>query len=435
MVEPWVYLIVGVAILLIFIILKVPIGISLGMAGIIGLWWLGGWGSMFVALKVYPYMKVANWSLVPLPLFIIMGYFAAAGGITEKAYATAHKLIGRLPGSLALATTVASAMFGACCGSSVATAGVMGKICIPEMLKYGYSKRLACGATACAALLAIMIPPSIMLIIYGSITGESVGKLLIGGIIPGILTVMVYSIGITIMVKRDPKIAPTGQSFSWIEKIKAIKDVWGVLILALVIIGGIYTGVFTPSEAAAVGSFAALVMALVRGRKAFPAIRNALEETARTTSMIFLLIIGSTFFSFFLTTSGATLWLTHEVLVLPVSRMVILALVVVMYLGLGMIVDPISMLLITLPIVYPIIIKFGFNGIWFGIIVTQLTELATITPPVGMNLYVIKGVAPPDVSLEDVLLGSIPFILMQLVVLVLLIAFPQIALFLPSLMR
>jgi tripartite ATP-independent transporter DctM subunit len=301
-------------------------------------------------------------------------------------------------------------------------------------LKYGYGKKLAAGATAAGALLAVMIPPSVVLVIYGGITLESVGKLLIAGILPGILTVIVYSIGIAIWVKSDPKIAPPGPSFTFGEKIKSIKDVWGIALLALIIIGGIYSGFFTPSEAAAVGGFAALLLALSTGRKAFPAIRGAFEETARTTSMIFLLLIGSTFFSFFLTLSGGAAWISQTVAGLPVSRMVILGAIVLLYVGLGMIIDTISMQLITVPIMYPIILNLGFDGIWFGVLVTQLVELGMITPPVGINLYVLKGVAPPEVSLEDVLVGVVPFIVMQIIVIVILIAFPQIALILPSMM-
>lgn len=424
-----------VTLLILLILCKVPIAVALGTAGILGMWHLFGWEGMFGALKMLPYSNVASWSLMPVPLFILMGYFAAAGGVTDDAYRVAYKWVGRLPGGLAQASMLACGMFAAVSGSSVATAGTIGRIAIPEMLKYNYDKRLATGVVCCGGLLGVMIPPSMIFVIYGTVTQVSIGKLLIAGILPGILTIMAYALCIVILVKRRPNIAPGGESFNWVDRFKSVKDTWSILLLATCIIGGIYSGLFTPTEAAGAGAFFALLIGLRKGRQGAKGIFSSLGETARTTSMIFLLIVGSTFFSFYLSMSGVTQWVSQTVLSLSVPNWAILLLCLSIYLPLGMIIDSISLLLITLPLIFPIIQSLGYNGIWFGVLIVKLNEIAMVTPPLGINLYVIKGVSPPEVKLEDVMIGMLPFLACEMIVLAILVAFPQISLILPSFMR
>ena len=437
MLSPPVLAIIVVICLLILIALRVPLAIALGSLGFFGLVYVLGWDSTIDSLKMYPLMKIASWSLLAVPLFVMMGNFAAAAGITENAYALAQRWTGkRLPGSLAIATIGTGAMFASCSGSSPAMVGAMGVVCLPEMLRYGYDKRLASGATCCGALLGPMIPPSIAFVIYGIMTETSIGRLLIAGIIPGILTALVFITGIIIWVKMNPRIAPKAASGITSEKrINVAKAIGPILLLALIIMGGIYSGVFTATEAAGIGAFSALVLGLIRGRKNLPAIGRAISETTGSTSMIFLLLIGSTFLSFFFVMSGITTWFVEFAVALPVSRTIVLILILAMYVALGMVVDSISMMLITLPVVFPAIVALGYNPIWFGVLIVKLNEIALITPPVGMNVYILKAVAPPEISLGDIFYGSFAFLAMEIVTLALLVALPQLSLFLPSLMK
>lgn len=433
MLSPPVLAIVAVSLLLLLIALRVPLAFALGSVGFCGLLFVLGFESTIEALKVYPFMKLASWSLLCVPLFVMMGHFAAAAGIADRAYDLAHKWLGWVPGSLAIATIGACAMFASCSGSSPAMVGTMGRVALPEMLKHGYDKRFASGATCCGALLAPMIPPSVAFVIYGVITETSIGHLLIAGILPGLFTALIFMIGIIILVKRKPQIAPKAPVSK--ERVNVVKAIGPVLLLATIILGGIYSGIFTSTEAAAVGAFAALIFGLMRGRKNLPVIGRAISETTGATSMVFLLLIGSTFLSFFFTVSGITNWFVNFVVSLPVPPTVALIFLLFLYIPLGMVVDSISMMLITLPVVFPIIVAFGYNPIWFGVLIVKLNEIALITPPVGMNVYILKAVAPPEISLEDVFAGSFTFLAMEIFTLGILVAFPQISLFLPNLMK
>lgn len=428
-------LLLGIGLVLIFILLEIPVAVALGITGIIGMWSMYGWETMFESFKIFPWMKVASWELLPVPLFILMGFFAAAGGVTSAAFSTAYKWVGRLPGGLGHATVVSCGLFAAACGSSTATAGTMGSIAVPEMLKYGYSKRLATGLVCAAGTLGVMIPPSMIFVIYGITTQVSIGKLLISGILPGLLTLLFYSLAIVIIAKRRPSMAPRGEYFGWADKFKGLGDIWGIFILAFCVVGGIYSGFFTATEAAGVGAFAALMIGLRKGKKGAISMGKSLADTARTTSMIFLLILGSGFFSFFLSMSGAAESVTSFVLGLELPSWAILSLLLFLYIPLGMVIDSISLLLITLPVVFPIVAGLGYDGIWFGVLQVKLNEIAMITPPVGINLYVIKGVAPEGVTFEDIVMGMLPFLLCEICVLILLVIFPKISLFLPSLMK
>lgn len=423
---------------LILLCLRVPIAVSLTVAALAGILVISGgdFNLALIAFKKIPFTQIASWSLLPIPLFIIMGSFAFAAGITQKAYRTASNWLGWMPGGLGVATMGACAMFAACSGSSVATAGTMGRVALPEMLKYGYDKKLATGTVASGGLLGIMIPPSIVFVIYGIVTETSIARLLLAGVFPGLLTALLFSLTIILMVTRNPKLAPTRvTAATWKARIYSLKDVWGVLLLALVIMGGIYSGTFTPSEASAVGALAALILALAQGRRAWPEIKKAFLDTIATASMIFFLMVGAGLFSFTITMAGVPRWFAETITSLAVPNIVILTLIIGLYFVLGMFVDTISMMLITLPVVFPVILGLGYNPIWFGVLVVKFNELGLITPPVGVNVYVIKGVSPPGISLEDVFRGCIPFLITELVTLIILIAFPIISLWLPSMMH
>lgn len=429
----------ALAVIIVFLILlciRVPIAFALFTTAAVGLLVVADTEVLFHELQTVPFRQLATWSILPIPLFIIMGDFAFAAGITKNAYRAASAWLGWLPGGLGVATTGACAMFAACSGSSVATAGTMGRVALPEMLELGYNKRLAAGTVAAGGLLGIMIPPSVIFVIYGVVTETSISRLLLAGIFPGLLTAVLFALTIIFMVMRNPKLTPMKQTrITWKDRVIALPQVWGVVALALVIMGGIYTGVFTPSEAAAVGAFAALIFALAQGRKALPHIWRAFRDTIATSSMIFFLMVGAGLLSFTLTIGGVPQWFVGTIVAMPLPHIVILVFIVALYFLLGMFVDTISMMLITLPVIFPVILSLGYDPIWFGVLVVKFNELGLITPPVGVNVYVIKGVAPPDISLEDVFRGVMPFLIAELISLSILIAFPVISLWLPSTMK
>jgi tripartite ATP-independent transporter DctM subunit len=369
-----------------------------------------------------------------IPLFIIMGYFAYYAGLTRDVFFTARQWFGHLTGGLAIATTYGCAGFAACTGSSPATAAVMGKMAIPEMIKYGYHPRLAAGAVAAGGTLAILIPPSVPLVIYGIITEQSVGILLIAGILPGILTAIVYALMLQVRVKLNPSLARPLPAVSWSKRFISLKFTWGMLTIVLLILIGIYSGIFTPTEAGGAGATATFLMALALRRLSWAEFKEALLDTGRATVMIFSIIVGVLIFVRFLAITGLTGAFSETVLALEVPSIVILIGVLTIFVFLGMFLELIGMMLLALPIIYPAIMALGFDPIWFGIIVVKMGEICLITPPVGLNVYVVHSVAP-DISIHEIFRGIVPFLIMEFFVLIILIVFPQIILFLPSLMH
>lgn len=417
--------------LLILLSIRIPIAFSLGIAGTIGIVLIDGWHIGIYSLQTYPFAFLKSWLLVAIPLFVLMGYLASSAGVTEHAFATAYRWLGQLPGGLAMASIAACAAFAATSGSSVATAGMVGAVAIPEMQKYGYDNKLASGSVAAGGLLGILIPPSIALVIYGFLTKTSVAKLLLAGLFPGILTALIYFIGIFLMVKAKPTLAPQAIRFSWKERFKSLPNIWGVTILFITVIVGIYVGVFTPTEAAAAGSGLALLMSLFKNIKHPSIVLKAFGDTGRTTGMILGICIGASLFTQFFTLSGVPLWISELVANIQMHRMWVLILILSIYLPLGMFLDTISILLITVPIFFPVILSLGYNPILFGILVVKMEEISLITPPVGLNVYVIKGVAD-DIPLGDIFKGIIPFLFMEFIVIAMLLVWPEIALWLPD---
>jgi len=419
--------------LLVLIVLGVHVGIAMGMIGFFGIAIVQGSFQVAIgALGATPYSVVMSFVLTALPVFLLMGLFAMYAGITEDAYHMGYNWLGKLPGGLSLATIAACAGFGACSGSSIATAMLFTKISVPEMRRVGYDKRFACGTTAAGGMLAMLIPPSAMLIIIGFLTDTSVAKLFIGGIFPGILLAVMYVAAILLMVLRKPQLAPMAAiTISWRERFVSLRKVWGLLVIMLFVFAGIYTGVFTPTEAGSTGALATFIMALALRKLTWPRLCEAIVDTVQTTCLLFFVIIGATIFSRFIALSGVII---EGILGWRLNPLLVVLMFVMVYLIAGCFLDAISIFAITLPIVFPIILKLGFDPIWFGIIALMSIEMGLVTPPLGMNVYAVKAAAPEDVTLEDVFRGVFPFFLVMLAFLGVLIAFPPIITFLPNAM-
>jgi tripartite ATP-independent transporter DctM subunit len=368
-----------------------------------------------------------------IPLFILMGAFAFNAGLSEDLYRTVYKWLGHLRGGLAMATVGACACFAAICGSSLATAATLGSVALPEMKKYKYDPALATGSIAAGGTIGILIPPSVILVIYGIITELSIGKLFLAGFIPGILEAVFYMITISIITSINPNLGPRGPKTTLNEKFIALSKTWEVLFLFLLVIGGIYLGVFTPNEAAGVGAFGAFIFGILRKKLKWKNFKESFIDTGKTTGMIFLIILGAMILGYFLSVAKLPSELARFVSELPVNRYVILIMILIVFLLLGCIMDSMAIVLLTVPIFYPLILKLGFDPIWFGILVTRMTEIGLITPPVGLNVYIIKGIS--DVPMGTIFKGITPFLIADLCEVALLIAFPQLSLFLPSLMK
>jgi len=396
----------------------------------VGLWIMKNFNVAGNVLGFLPHAIVAHYSLSVIPLFIIMGYYAFYAGLTDDIFFTARQWVGHLPGGLAIASVFGCAGFAACTGASTASAAIMGRVAIPEMRKYGYHPRLAAGVVAASGTLASLIPPSVILVIYGIITEQSIGALLIGGFIPGVISAIIYAGMIYTRVKISPELGKLQPKASWKEKLYALKGTWGVLVLIFLIIGGIYSGVFTPTEAGGAGAFSAFLMALFMRRLTLERLKESLLETGRTTIMIFSIIVGVLIFVRFLALTGLPATFAEFVLELSLPRIVVILLIMSIYIFLGMFLDAIGMMMLTLPIVFPAVVALGYDPIWFGIIIVKMCEICLITPPVGLNCYIVRSVAP-DIPLEEVFRGIIPFVAMDVLTVALFIAFPGIITFLP----
>jgi tripartite ATP-independent transporter DctM subunit len=425
---------IGVLVLVILLFSGIHIGVVMGMIGFLGIASISGWDSGFVVLKTVPFTTFANYGMSVVPLFILMGAFCFYSGISKELYDCVHKWLGQLRGGLAMATVGACALFAAVSGSSLATAATMGSVALPEMKRYRYDPALATGCIAAGGTMGILIPPSIPLVIYGILTSESIGKLLMAGIIPGILEAVFYIITIHILCLWRPSLGPPGPKSSLIEKVASLKAIWAVVVLFTLVIGGIYFGFFSPTEAAGVGSCGAFVFALVRKRLSWRNFQESLTSSIKTTAMIFAILLGAMILGYFFAVTRLPFELASFIGGLPVNRYVILILILIVYLILGCIMDSLAMILLTVPIFYPLIKTLGFDPIWFGIIVVRAMEIGMITPPVGMNVFIIKGIAQ-DVPMYTIFRGAVPFLIADLCHVTLLILVPQLATFLPGLMR
>ena len=433
--SPTILAILSVFALLLFLAAGLPIFVTLGIVGLIGIGLLSSFSTALGMLREVPYSSNAEYLYLVIPLFVLMGHFAYYAGITNLAFEIGRKWFSRLPAGLALATICACAFMGAACGSSVAASATMGRIALPEMLNKGYNRQFAAGCVAAGGLLAIIIPPSVVLVLYAVITNSSVGACLLGGFIPGIITAIIFMIGISVMLRRNPGLAPPTESFTWKERFVSLKGAWGIVVLFSIVIGGMGFGVFTPVEASAGGVFAALLMLLFRrDRRGLAAhLNESMIDTVRTSVFIFIIMICAGLYSNFLIRAGTGKAISLAIANLHVPPLVVVIAALAVYLPLGCFLDPASCLLITLPILYPIVVKdLGYSPIWFGVLVTKLIEIGLLTPPVGLNVYTIAGVAP-EIPLEEVFRGAGVFILFESVTVVLLLAFPILSTWLPSL--
>ena len=425
--------IVGFAVLFALMLLRVPIGISMGIVGIGGFAAVVGIDPALSILTNSPITTVTNYTFSLVPLFILMGALATESGMSRELFATGTAWLGGRRGGMAMATIGACGGFAAICGSSVATAATMARIATPEMRRLGYSDSLSCGVVAAGGTLGILIPPSLGLALYGIIVEQDIAELFIAGIVPGILAVLMYIVTLQIIAWFNPEAMPAGDRASWAERWRSVRSVWAVMLLFLFVIGGIYLGWFTPTEAAGMGAGGALIIAVLRGRLNLRQFGRCLIETVRLTAAIYMVLIGALLFGYFLAITQAPQGLVAFIGGLDIGAYGVLVVIIVFYLILGCLLDVVSMIILTVPIVYPLVTQIGFDPIWFGVIIVMIMELGLITPPIGLNVFVIKGVVR-DVSMTEIYKGVAPFIGTDVVRLALLLAFPQIVLFLPRTM-
>ena len=418
--------------MIILIAIGMPVAFAMGVSGAIGIFFMGGFDSLMGILGTSPYRTAASYTLTTVPLFILMAEFIVKSEIVHDIFEAGYKWLGHLPGGVAIATVMADAGFGAMCGSSTAAAAAMSSVAIPQMKRLKYKDSLSGGVVAIAGTLAIMIPPSIVFIIYGSVTETSIGKLLIAGIIPGILTAIAYAVAIYVWVKIDPSVSPSQQAFPWNEKVRSLKYVWPMFVLFGVVVGTIYTGVATPTESAAFGATTALVMGLAMGRLDRGKILAACLATIKTTVMIFVLIIGAMIFGYYMTMTQLAQDTVKLIAAASLDRWVIMGGLVVLYIFLGCILDQIAILLLTLPITFPLVMSLGFDPIWFGVVITALAEIGLITPPVGLNCFIVSQVS--KIPLEEVFKGASILMISEMIVMAMLLYWPEISLWLPSMM-
>ena len=430
--DPLVISIIGLVAFFFLMSQGMHIAFSFMFVGFMGVALLRGLDSGFSLIGQQPFVWASNGNLIAVPLFILMGQFVFHAGIGTELFEFVHKWIGRFRGGLALATTVASAAFGACSGISLASAATMGTVAYPEMEKYKYDRRLSTGCITAGGALSCLIPPSVAFIIYGVLTEQSIAKLFIAGILPGLLLATMFLLLIIIMCRRNPQLGPPGPSYTWKEMLVSLKGVVGVLILFIVVMGGLFMGVFTPSEAGAMGAFGAFVIAAARGKLTKSSVVAAVRDALKTSGFILTITIGAMMFSNFLAVGGFSGMFREWIEALPLSRNLIMISILFIYIPLGMVMDVLAMILLTVPIVYPVVQAMGFDPIWFGVVLTLLAEMGLLTPPVGLSTYVVSGVT--KVPLEEVFRGIAPFVVVMLLCLAVLYAFPQISTFLPGIM-
>lgn len=426
--------IIGTVAVFLLLFLGMPIAFSLMLVGFLGISYLASVQAALPVAARTVYEVSAHYPYTVIPLFVVMGGFAGSSGITRELYQTFDKWFRKLPGGLGVATIGACAGFAAVSGSSVATAATLGTVALPEMRRFNYSPRLATGSIAAGGTLGFLIPPSIGFVVYGMLTEQSIGKLLIAGMLPGIILAAAYIAIVVLQVKMTPSLAPASpEPVSWKEKISALAGVWETLAVFLLVMGGIYLGFFTPTEAGAIGATALFLTALVKRKLTWRNLFASLQEAVRISVMVLFLVSGANVFSYFLALSTIPMQVTAWVSELVVSAYVILTIVVVIYLFLGCFLDAISMMVLTMPVIFPVILNLGYDPIWFGVIAVLMMEAGLITPPMGLNIFTVAGVAK-DTPLEEIFRGALPFLLSIFVIVVIVTVFPQIALFLPGMM-
>lgn len=422
--------IIGILLMFTLLAFRMYIGMAMGIVGFLGLWVLLDFPAAAGILGITPLAEGSSYTLCVIPLFVLMGQFAFLSGISSDIYRTVYAWLGHLRGGLAMATILACSGFAAICGSSLATGATMGMVAIPEMDKYNYDPKLSTGCIAAGGTLGILIPPSIGFVIYGILTEQSIGKLFMAGIIPGLLLSGLFLTVVYMQCRLNPQMGPRGPKTTLFEKIKSLRGTWGMLLLFCLVMGGIYMGIFTPTEAAGIGAFGAFLFALIKRKLNMRTLIDSLMHTGRTTAMIFLIIIGANIFSSFLGLARLPMGLADFIAGLDLPRMVILAAIVLIYLILGCVMDCYAIMILTVPIIFPVIEALQFDPIWFGVVMVIVLEVGLITPPVGLNVFVLKTAAP-KVPMGTIFKGIVPFMAAAIAGIIILAIFPQIATFLP----
>ncbi len=421
---------IGFAAMLGLIFLQVPIAFAMALVGLIGTGVLRNWPSAFAMAGGVVHESAFQYLLSVVPLFVLMGNLVTHARLSRELYSAAYAFLGHRKGGLAMSTIVACGGFGAVCGSSLATAATMCKVAFPEMRKLGYSEGLATGSIAAGGTLGILIPPSVVMVVYAVLTEQSIGKMFAAGILPGLVAIGFYMLAVRWTTWRRPDSGPPGVRMNWRQRLSALKEVWGVLLLFGIVMGGIYGGVFTATEAAGIGACGAFMFAWVRGRLSWAIVSEVLVESARTTGMLFMVLIGALIFANFINFTSMPAGLQDAVRRFDIHPTMVIVAICAIYIALGCVLESMSMVLLTVPVFFPLVQHLGFNPIWFGILVVVVTEISFITPPVGLNVMVLKSLQP-EVPIRTMFAGVLPFVVADLFRLAVLIAFPSITLLLP----
>ena len=425
---------IAFAVMLALAFARVPIALAMGLTGFAGLAILKGINPAMGSVAATVWESGFQITLSVIPLFILMGNFVTKAGMARELFRATHSFVGHLRGGLAMATIMACAGFGAICGSSIATAATMTKVAYPSMKEIGYSDELATGSIAAGGTLGILIPPSTIMVIYGIMTETNIGKLFAAGVLPGLVATLLLCVAVQYICWRDPKAGPRDTRSSWPERLRAVRDIWGVAALFVLVMGGIYGGLFTATEGAGVGAFGAFIFALVRRALTWKILYDVLVESARTTSMLFMILIGALIFANFINYTSMPNDLRDFVAQYQISPMMVMIAICVIYVVLGTAMEELSMILLTVPIFFPLVVGLGFDPVWFGIIIVVVVEIGLISPPVGMNMFVVRSLLP-NVSTATIFRGVTPFVVADIVRLAILVAFPAISLYLPKLLN
>ena len=426
--------IIGIGFLVFLFLLRMPVAFAMAFVGFLGFSYLGSFKAGLKLLARDIFEQFSNFPLSAIPMFILMGSFAFASGIGRRLYDAAYTILGNLRGGLTMATVVACGFFASICGSTSATAATIGKIALPEMKRYNYDTALATGCVASAGTLGILIPPSTIFLVYGIITEQSIGKLFVAGIIPGIILTILFVITVAFLCWRNPMCAPAGASTDFKEKRKALSGIFEALILFALVIGGLFFGWFTPTQAGGIGAAGALVIGLVRRQLSWRVFIDSTMDGLRTSCMVLCVIACATIFGHFMAVSTIPFILADWIGGLSVHPMAVMGIIIFIYLIGGCFMDAMALVVLTVPVIYPVVVKLGFDPIWFGVVIVLVSEMGVITPPVGVNVYVIKGIAP-EVPLETIFKGIFPFLVAILINIGILLLFPKIALILPGLTK
>lgn len=424
----------GCLLLLVLLLSSMPVAIAMMLAGTVGFAAAVSPAAAMSMLTAEVYDTFTSYSLTVIPLFVLMGQVAFHTGISRRLFHTAYQWMGHWPGGMAISTVGACTAFGAICGSGPATAATMASVVLPEMKRYGYDMKLAAGTVAAGGTLGMMIPPSVVFIVYAILTEQSIGQLFIAGIGPGILIAVLFCLTILMLCRKHPQLGPAGPRMPLKEKLRSLAGVSETLILFFAVIGGMFAGLFTPTEAAAIGAAGAIVIALFRKKLTLRMLSRSLQETVRTSCMVMFIVTGAVIFGRFLAITRIPYELASFLASLPLPAWVIMGFIILFYLAAGCFVDALGLVMLTIPIFYPVVLDLGFDPIWFGVIIVAVTQMGVITPPVGVNVYVVGGIER-DIPLQMIFEGALPFLWALIVSVILLILFPQIALFLPHLIH